>query len=102
MLKILSFSAAIASAVSDASSKSSKSPPMVVSIQLLYFLTLVYTPGIPSVAQPTPQLTTPAMQDPSSPSCSHTSGPPLSPWQASLSSPPAQIMVLSELSQGYP
>ena len=34
---------------------------------------------MPSVAQPTPQLTTPAMQEPSAPPCSHTRGPPLSP-----------------------
>ena len=48
-------------------------------------------PGIPSVAHPIPQDTIPEMY--SCPfSSGHTNGPPESPWQASLSDPPAHIM----------
>ena len=61
-------------------------------IQLTYFWTFVYTPGIPSVAHPMPQETIPEMY--CCPSTSQTNGPPESPWQASLSEPPAQIMEL--------
>ena len=79
-----------------------KTPPFIfLSIHDLRYLTLAYTPYLFGAAHPYPQLVAPSRYH--LPLNSHTSGPPLSPWQASTPpwSRPAHNME-SWIFPGYP